>query len=270
MMIKTFFDAYPLDVFVQWTICWGILYYVILYHGGNTLLQSTAYQHLSRKMSRNRLKQQVRNAAITPFLMSVVYAGFVTIYADHPTALVRYMGVVAGCYTFELVELVRNQRYVLATHHMVSVLLFMLMWLCGSIPEWVHMENLALFLGWTFAADVAHHLSGLMIHFIGRESMFVRSFLVFSACMYGARMAVGLYCGIYALFFSEGIFAFMLVSVSAFLLVIDRFIWFPKILLAYGLREREQKQQQKQQQIQQQVVIDAVVSSAAPAITAQH
>merc|ERR1712005_77483 len=91
------------------------------------------------------------------------------------------------------------------------------------------MENLALFLGWTFAADVAHHLSGLMIHFIGRESMFVRSFLVFSACMYGARMAVGLYCGIYALFFSEGIFAFMLVSVSAFLLVIDRFIWFPKI-----------------------------------------
>lgn len=233
-----FYDLFPAREQALWIAGSGLAYYA-LYHASHYMLARGEVRQklVGKAMSQARFQQQVRNISIVPFLLSAVFGSFLSWRSGEGVGMLTYMGVISGCYTFELIELFWNQRYTLAVHHIVAVFLYLCVWLYAEIPDWVSLSKLSLFLGSTFIADVAHHFSGVLIHFVGREKKLVRWYLTFAACVYAGRMAVGVYCGIYALLFLKGVFGAVLTTVAAFCLVIDRFVWFPKILVAYGLRE---------------------------------
>lgn len=260
--MTTFFDLFPYESFFLWVWCGGAVYYFLCYHMTHRLICSrpTLHKTVARNMSETRFKQQVRNMSIAPFLFASVVGCAMSFSTGSTVPLLRFQGLVTGCYVFEVLELLWNRRYTLATHHVVAVALYMVCWFYGEVPHWVSLNKMSLFLGSTFAADVAHHISGVLIHFVGKEKRFVRYFLMFSACCYAGRMACALYCGVYALLFLRGVMGTSLVLIALFCLTVDRFMWFPNILRAYGIG---QPQQQHQSAIKPGV-LNAPVTTAAP------
>lgn len=240
----TFFDILPYQSWFWWMWVGGAVYYFLCYHLTHRVLCRTpVHKTVTRTMSKTRFQQQVRNMSIVPFLCAATFGALMSFKTGSGMPVVRFQGLISGCYVFEVLELLWNRRYTLAAHHVVAIALYLTVWFYGEVPQFVCLTKMCLFLGSTFAADVAHHMAGMLIHFVGKEKRFVRYFLMFSACCYAGRMACALYCGIYALLFLSGVFGWSLVIIAAFCLTIDRFLWFPNILRAYGLRGAAVNQQ---------------------------